>query len=120
MVAIQEVPKEDTDKYGVIAGEAITERIFRVADMVEKPRPGQAPSNLAIVGRYILTPDIFEILDATEPDPSGEVQITNALLIQARQGAVMAYKFEGKRFDCGSVPGFVEASNYCYERFDYE
>ena len=120
VVAIQEVPKEDTDKYGVIAGEAITERIFRVADMVEKPRPGQAPSNLAIVGRYILTPDIFEILDATEPDPSGEVQITNALLIQARQGAVMAYKFEGKRFDCGSVPGFVEASNYCYERFDYE
>ncbi len=120
VVAIEEVPEEDTDKYGIIAVDAITERIFRVTDMVEKPALDQAPSNLAIVGRYILTPDIFEILSTTEPDASGEVQITNALLAQARQGAVMAYKFRGKRFDCGSVPGFLEATNYCYERFGYE
>ena len=120
VVAIEEVPEEDTGRYGVIAGEAITERIFRVTDMVEKPPAGQAPSHLAIVGRYVLTPDIFEILDATAPDASGEVQITNALRTQARRGAVIAYRFQGKRFDCGAVPGFVEAANYCYDRFDYD
>ena len=120
VVAIEEVPETDTDKYGVIAGEAITERIFRVTDMVEKPPPGEAPSNLSIVGRYILTPDIFEILDTTEPSRGGEVQITDALLTQARRGAVIAYRFEGKRFDCGSVPGFVEATNYCYTRQEFD
>ncbi len=119
VVAIEEVAEADTGNYGVIAGEAITERIFRVTDMVEKPSPDEAPSNLSIVGRYILTPDIFEILDATEPDPSGEIQITDALRTQARQGAVVAYKFQGKRFDCGSVPGFVEATNYCYARQEF-
>ena len=119
VVAIEEVAEEDTGNYGVIAGEAITERIFRVTDMVEKPLPDKAPSNLSIVGRYILTPDIFEILDVTKPDPSGEIQITDALRTQAKQGAVVAYKFQGKRFDCGSVPGFVEATNYCYARQEF-
>ena len=117
IVAIEEVSEEDTDKYGVIAGEAITERIFRVTDMVEKPPPGEAPSNLSIVGRYILTPDIFEILDATLPGEGGEVQITDALLTQAQQGAVVGYRFKGRRFDCGSVPGFVEATNHCYQQW---
>jgi UTP--glucose-1-phosphate uridylyltransferase len=83
--------------------------------MVEKPPEGTAPSNLAIIGRYILTPDIFEILENTEPGKNGELQITDALLTQARQGCVIAYKFAGRRFDCGSVAGFVEATNYFYQ-----
>ena len=72
-------------------------------------------SNFAIIGRYILTPDIFEILRRTPPGKNGEVQITDALLEQAKVGKVVAYQFKGKRFDCGSVDGFVEATNYCYE-----
>jgi UTP--glucose-1-phosphate uridylyltransferase len=115
IVAIQEVPREDTHKYGVIAGEALKEGLYRVDDMVEKPKPEDAPSNLAIIGRYILTPDIFDIIRETEPGANGEVQITDALLKQAKTGCVMAYKFQGRRFDCGSVPGFVEATNYVYE-----
>ena len=114
IVAIEEVPEEEVGRYGVIASEAITERIFRVTDMVEKPRPGEAPSNLAIVGRYILTPDIFAILETTPQGEGGELQLTDALLAQAEQGAVLAYRFKGRRFDCGSVSGFVEATNYCY------
>ncbi|MEP5764584.1 MAG: UTP--glucose-1-phosphate uridylyltransferase GalU [Halieaceae bacterium] len=115
IVAIQEVPADEVHKYGVIAGEALKEGLYRVDDMVEKPKPGEAPSNLAIIGRYILTPDIFDIIRATPAGKNGEVQITDALLTQARKGCVMAYKFQGRRFDCGSVPGFVEASNYVFE-----
>ncbi|MEH6552152.1 MAG: UTP--glucose-1-phosphate uridylyltransferase GalU [Pseudomonadales bacterium] len=115
IVAIQEVPKEDTHKYGIISGEPLKEGLFRVDDMVEKPDPEDAPSNLAIIGRYILTPDIFDIIENTPPGKNGEVQITDALLTQAREGCVLAYKFKGKRFDCGSVEGFVEATNYCFE-----
>ncbi len=115
LVAIQEVPREDTHKYGIIAGEQLKDGLYRVDDMVEKPQPGDAPSNLAIIGRYILTPDIFEILRSTPAGKNGEIQITDALLTQAHKGCVMAYKFRGRRFDCGSVPGFVEATNYVYE-----
>ncbi len=115
IVAIQEVPMAEAHKYGVIAGEALKDGLYRVDDMVEKPGNGEAPSNLAIIGRYILTPDIFDILRATEPGRNGEVQITDALLTQAKKGCVMAYKFEGRRFDCGSVNGFVEATNYVFE-----
>lgn len=115
IVAIEEVPHEETDKYGVIAGEAIKDDLYTVTNMVEKPAPEDAPSNLAIIGRYILTPDIFDILREMPPGKNNEVQITDALMIQAQRGCVMAYKFKGKRFDCGSVPGFVDATNYCYE-----
>ena len=114
VVAIEEVPKEDTNKYGVIAGDEIESGIYRVSDMVEKPEPKDAPTNLAIIGRYILTPDIFDILRSTKPGKGGEIQITDALLTQAQEGRVIAYKFEGKRFDCGSIDGFVEATNYFY------
>ena len=116
IVAIEEVPKEDTNKYGVIAGECIEEGIYRVNNMVEKPEPEKAPSNLAIIGRYILTPDIFDILKDTQPGCGGEIQITDALLTQAKEGNVIAYKFKGKRFDCGSIDGFVHATNYFYEK----
>lgn len=115
IVAIEEVPADDVSAYGVIAGDAISDRLFRVTDMVEKPTPADAPSNLAIIGRYILTPDIFDILDETPAGKNGELQITDALLRQAREGCVIAYKFDGKRFDCGSIDGFVEATNYCYK-----
>ncbi|WP_297481628.1 UTP--glucose-1-phosphate uridylyltransferase GalU [uncultured Photobacterium sp.] len=115
IVAVEEVPEEDTHKYGVIAGQMIRDDLFRVDNMVEKPEPGTAPSNLAIIGRYILTPDIFDIIEETEPGKGGEIQITDALLKQAQSGCVLAYKFKGKRFDCGSVDGYIEATNYCYE-----
>jgi len=115
IVAIQEVPEDEVHKYGVIAGESISDDIFRVTNMVEKPKKEDAPSNLAIIGRYILTPDIFEKIRETPPGANGEVQITDAILRQAQEGCVIAYKFKGRRFDCGSVDGFVEATNYCYE-----
>jgi len=84
--------------------------------MVEKPDPKDAPSNLAIIGRYILTPDIFDIIRETKPGKGGEIQITDALLELAKEGKVIAYKFKGRRFDCGSVDGFVEATNYFYAK----
>jgi UTP--glucose-1-phosphate uridylyltransferase len=113
-VAIEEVPMNQTDKYGVIAGNLVddTNDVYRVTDMVEKPDPRDAPTNMAIIGRYILTPDIFDILRNTKPGKGGEVQITDALLMQAKQDKVIAYKFKGKRFDCGSVKGYVEAINH--------
>ena len=116
VVAVEEVPEEETKKYGVIAGESVESNIVRVNDMVEKPDPKDAPSNLAIIGRYILTPDIFDILRETKPGKGGEIQITDALLQQAKKGNVIAFKFAGKRFDCGSVDGFVEATNYFYNK----
>ncbi len=115
IVAIQEVPNDQTEKYGIISGEALKDGLYRVDDMVEKPKPEDAPSNMAIIGRYILTPDIFDILRETPPGKGGEVQLTDALLTQAKNGCVMAYRFEGRRFDCGSVDGFVEATNYVYQ-----
>lgn len=117
IVAIQEVPPEETHKYGIVAGEMLRDDIMRVSTMVEKPKPADAPSNLAIIGRYILTPDIFEIIQATEPGKGGEIQITDALMQQARNGLVLAYKFKGQRFDCGSAEGYMEATNFCYEHF---
>lgn len=115
VVAIEEVPLEDTSKYGVIKANKLEDNIYKVTDMVEKPDPKDAPSNLAIIGRYILTPDIFDILRNTKAGKGGEIQITDALLEQAKKGKVIAYKFNGKRFDCGSVDGFIEATNYFYQ-----
>ncbi|KGQ27589.1 UTP--glucose-1-phosphate uridylyltransferase GalU [Gallibacterium anatis] len=115
IVAVQEVPESETHKYGVIRGTQLSDDLYRVEDMVEKPEPGKAPSNLAIIGRYILTPDIFDLIKNTPAGKNGEIQITDALLQQAKNGCVIAYKFKGKRFDCGSVEGFIEATNYCYQ-----
>ena len=116
IVAIEEVPTDETHKYGVIAGEEIEPGLIKITDMVEKPDPADAPSNLAIIGRYILTPDIFDIIRDTAPGRNNEVQITDALLTQATKDAgVLGYKFKGRRFDCGSVPGFMEASKFYFE-----
>ncbi|PCJ19196.1 MAG: UTP--glucose-1-phosphate uridylyltransferase [SAR86 cluster bacterium] len=114
IVAIEEVPQGETYRYGVIDGQLEEDNIYRVQNMVEKPAPEDAPSNLAIIGRYILTPDIFDIIRNTPPGKNGEMQITDALLAQAKQGKVIAYKFEGRRFDCGSVAGFIDATNYTF------
>lgn len=114
IVAIMEVPSEETHKYGVIAGEALQDGLYRVEKMVEKPSAQEAPSNLAIIGRYILTPDIFDVIRATPPGANGEIQLTDALQSQAQRGGVIAYRFQGRRFDCGNVPGFVEATDYVY------
>ncbi|MBZ7948880.1 UTP--glucose-1-phosphate uridylyltransferase GalU [Campylobacter molothri] len=116
IIAVMEVPREQVCNYGVIAGNTVEENLIMVNSMIEKPDPDEAPSNLAIIGRYILTPDIFGILENTQAGKNGEIQLTDALLTQATNGMVLAYKFEGKRFDCGSVEGFVEATNYFYEK----
>jgi len=115
IVAIQEVPREEISKYGVISGEMIRDDIYRVNAMVEKPKPEDAPSNLAIIGRYILTPDIFDLIEETEPGKGGEIQITDALMKQAQRGCVLAYKFKGTRYDCGSGEGFMAATQFCYD-----
>ena len=114
IIAIEEVPVEMTNRYGIIAGNLIdgSDDTYQVSDMVEKPDSSDAPTNLGIIGRYILTPDIFDIIRNMKPGKNGEIQITDALLIQAKKGKVIAFKFKGKRFDCGNINGFVEATNY--------
>ncbi len=114
IVAIEEVPMTEIDKYGVIDGDLLEDsnNAYRVKSMVEKPSPAEAPTNLAIIGRYILTPEIFDVLENTSPDKNGEIQITDALMLLAKQGKVIAYKFQGTRYDCGSVKGFVVATNH--------
>ena len=110
IVAVEQVNIKDIEKYGVISFRSSSNNVFQVDDMIEKPSPSQAPSNLAIIGRYILTPDIFEILEQTEPDQNGEIQITNALKELAKIGKVIAYSFKGRRIDCGSVEGYIDAN----------
>jgi len=114
VVAIMEVPKDEVYKYGVIDGKEMEDGVYRITDMVEKPEADEAPTNLAIIGRYILTPEIFDAIKQTKPGKNGEIQITDALLHLANKGMVLAYKFEGKRFDCGSVDGYVQATNHLY------
>jgi UTP--glucose-1-phosphate uridylyltransferase len=114
IIAIQEVEETNLYHYGVIDGNLIdnSNDIYRVKNMVEKPQIKEAPSNLAIIGRYILTPDIFDVIRKTKPDHNNEIQITNALLKQAKEGNVIGYKFKGSRFDCGSINGYVDAINF--------
>lgn len=126
VVAVEEVPMDEVYKYGVIetipvhnqdTGAAI-DNLYRITDMVEKPPVEEAPSNMAIIGRYLLTPDIFDILRDTPPGVNGELQITDALRTQAQNGRVLALRFEGSRFDCGSVAGFVAATNHFFAELD--
>ena len=119
IVAIEEVPINQTNKYGIISGDFLDSKkeIIKISNMVEKPDIEDAPSNLAIIGRYILTPDIFDILKKIKPSKNQEIQITDALLVQAKIGKVIGIKFKGKRFDCGSVNGYVEATNHYAKKF---
>jgi len=122
IVAIEEVPMDQTNKYGIITGNPIgnSGNIFQVTDMIEKPSVKNSPSNMAIIGRYILTPDIFNTLKNTKPDKNGEIQITDALKIHSKQGKVIAYKFKGTRFDCGIVKGYVDATNHLANKLKIE
>jgi len=112
IVAIQEVPTSQVSNYGIIEGELIdnSNDIYEVTNMIEKPEQEKSPSNLAIIGRYILTPSIFSNLRELSPDKNDEVQLTDAILAQVKKERVIAYKFKGDRFDCGSVKGFIEAN----------
>lgn len=116
IVAIEDVPLENVSSYGIIEGEKLKDDLYRVTRMVEKPNPEDAPSTMGIIGRYILTPNIFDVLRNTPLGKNGELQITDALNTLAEQGQVLAYRFKGKRFDCGSLPGFVAATNYFFEK----
>ena len=117
VIAVEEVPDDQIHHYGVVAGELLKDGVYRITDMIEKPSLEEAPSNLGIIGRYILTSDIFDILRVTPPGKNGELQITDALKRQAQDGCVLAFRFKGRRFDCGSIDGFVDATNHCYEKF---
>ena len=127
VIAVEEIPFTSIGRYGVISGDLIDDstNTYRVTNMLEKPNSddliefaedgvdlNKAPSFMAIIGRYILTPDIFDILKKIKPGKNGEIQITDALLSQAKKGKVIAYKFKGKRFDCGSVNGYLKATNH--------
>ena len=115
ILATQVVDGPEISRYGVIKGKALEEeglfsRTYRVEDLVEKPPFQQAPSNLAIIGRYILTPEIFEILEKTPPDKGGEIQLTNGLRLLLERQSIYAYQFEGKRYDAGDKLGFLKAT----------
>ena len=110
ILGVQEVAKEDTDKYGILDCKHIEDRVYKVKDMVEKTNVDEAPSNIAILGRYIITPAIFEILENQEPGKGGEIQLTDALKTLGQQEAIYAYNFEGRRYDVGDKLGFLEAT----------
>jgi UTP--glucose-1-phosphate uridylyltransferase len=110
VLGVQEVPRSEVDKYGIIDGKAIEERIYKVKDLVEKPSPDESPTNIAILGRYIISPQIFEILEHTVPGKGGEIQLTDALRTLVTQEAMYAYIFEGKRYDAGDKMGFLQAT----------
>lgn len=110
ILGVQEVPREDVSKYGIIKGKYIEERIYKVKGLVEKPATEDAPSNIAILGRYIISPAIFEILEHTQPGKNGEIQLTDALKELAQREAMYAYQFEGRRYDVGDKQGFLEAT----------
>ena len=110
ILGVQTVDEEDTDKYGIIKGKFIEDRVYKVKDLVEKPEPGKAPSNIAILGRYIITPEIFDILEYLPAGKNGEVQLTDALRELANKEAMYAYDFEGTRYDVGDKLGFLKAT----------
>ncbi|MBI2906814.1 MAG: UTP--glucose-1-phosphate uridylyltransferase GalU [Chloroflexi bacterium] len=110
VIAVERVKREDIKSYGIIDPEPIGERVYRVRRLVEKPSPEEAPSNLGIVGRYILTPAVFDALDRTPRGKGGEIQLTDALQILLEKEAIYAYEFEGTRYDAGTPPGYLRAS----------
>jgi UTP--glucose-1-phosphate uridylyltransferase len=114
VVALMEVPRDQISAYGVVDAEAIShngnEQLYRIRNLVEKPKPEDAPSNLAIIGRYILTPDIFSCVESIEPGSGGELQLTDALKHMLRNRPIYGFKFEGKRYDAGDKLGFLKAT----------
>ena len=119
VVALEPVPLDQVHKYGIIRGERAGERLYRLEEMVEKPSTDEAPSNLAIIGRYILTPEIFEELEETKPGIGGEIQLTDAMLRLLKRQEIYGLVFRGKRYDTGNRLGFLKATvEYALERDD--
>ena len=110
IIAVQQVPREETSSYGIIDHKPVEDSVYRIEDLVEKPTPDTAPSDLAIIGRYILTPEIFDALEQTLPDEGGEIQLTNGLRILLRTQAIYGLAFRGRRYDAGSKLGFLKAT----------
>ena len=110
VVAVERVKREETVKYGIIDPKEVSERVYRVLDIVEKPEPDEAPSNLGVVGRYILVPEIFDILEVTPPGKNNEIQLTDALRFLLKKGALYAGEFEGTRYDTGAPSGWLKAT----------
>lgn len=110
ILGVQAVTDEDVSKYGIVDGKFIEEGVYKVKNLVEKPSLEEAPSNIAILGRYIITPGIFDILDNTKPGRGGEIQLTDALKVLAAREAMYAFEFEGKRYDVGDKLGFLQAT----------
>jgi UTP--glucose-1-phosphate uridylyltransferase len=115
VLALMEVPPEDVPAYGVVNAEPVEyngrrDRLYRIHDLVEKPEPAEAPSNLAIIGRYVLTPEIFPCLEATEPGSLGEIQLTDGLRRLLASRPLYGFRFEGKRYDAGDKLGFLKAT----------
>jgi len=110
VLALQSVSKEEVSRYGIIEGREIDKNLFKISNMIEKPDPSSAPTNLAIIGRYILTPDIFKFLEKTQPGKGGEIQLTDALKLLQAKRPVYGYLFNGKRYDAGDKFGFLQAT----------
>jgi UTP--glucose-1-phosphate uridylyltransferase len=110
IVSVIEVEPQDTSKYGILDADPLVDSITKIRGLVEKPRPEEAPSNLAIIGRYILTPEIFDILEGKEVGTGGEIQITDAMARLLKTQDIYGYRYEGTRFDCGNKAGFQMAN----------
>jgi len=110
ILGVQTVPTDDVNKYGIVDGLHIEDRVYKVKNLVEKPTIEEAPSNVAILGRYIITPQIFKILEETKPGKGGEIQLTDALQTLINNEAMYAYNFEGRRYDVGDKLGFLKAT----------
>jgi len=110
VVAVKEVTEPEISRYGIISPEEVAERVYRIKELVEKPQPSEAPSNLAIMGRYILMPEIFELLGSTQPGKNGEIQITDALQLMLQNQPIYGYEFEGERYDAGTPLGWLETN----------
>ena len=110
ILGVQKVPEDQVDKYGIVNGRFIEDRVYKVNDLVEKPSPEEAPSNIAILGRYIITPEIFKHIENTKPGKGGEIQLTDALKSLITQEVMYAYEFDGKRYDVGDKLGFLQAT----------
>lgn len=110
ILGVQTVPNEVVDKYGIIAGKQVDDRVYKVQDMVEKPAQDEAPSNIAVLGRYIITSEIFKFLETQDAGKGGEIQLTDALKRLAKEQAMYAYDFKGHRYDVGTKTGFIQAN----------
>ena len=110
VIGVQQVPQENVGSYGVIAGEQVNDGLWRMSGIVEKPQPADAPSNIAVVGRYILDSSIFDIIENTTPGSGNEIQLTDAIATQLQRQTVYGYEFSGQRYDCGSKLGYLQAT----------